>query len=48
MDRKCRALKAMAKEYGINERIRFAGWLSADQLKEQYAAANVFLFPSTA
>ena len=36
----------MAEEYGINGRIRFAGWLSSEQLKEQYAAANVFLFPS--
>ena len=41
-------LKAMSEEYGINERIRFSGWLSAEQLKEQYAAANVFLFPSRA
>jgi len=40
------ALKAMSKEYGINDRIHFAGWLSSEQLKEQYAAANVFLFPS--
>jgi glycosyltransferase involved in cell wall biosynthesis len=39
-------LKAMAEEYGISDRIHFAGWLSAEQLKEQYAAANVFLFPS--
>ena len=39
-------LKAMSEEYGINERIHFAGWLSAEQLKEQYAAANLFLFPS--
>jgi len=40
------ALKAMSKEYGINERIHFVGWLSAEQLKEQYSSANVFLFPS--
>ena len=39
-------LKAMSKEYGINERIRFLGWLSSEQIKEQYAAANLFLFPS--
>jgi glycosyltransferase involved in cell wall biosynthesis len=39
-------LKAMSEEYGINERIRFLGWLSTEQLKEQYAAATVFLFPS--
>ncbi|MGA7192556.1 MAG: glycosyltransferase family 4 protein [Anaerolineales bacterium] len=39
-------LKAMSEEYGINERIRFMGWLSTEQLKEQYAAATLFLFPS--
>ncbi len=39
-------LKAMAEEYGVNGRIHFAGWLSSEQLKEQYSAANVFLFPS--
>jgi glycogen synthase len=39
-------LKTMAEEYGINDRIHFAGWLSSEKLKEQYAAANVFLFPS--
>jgi len=39
-------LKTMAEEYSINDRIHFAGWLSSEKLKEQYAAANVFLFPS--
>ena len=39
-------LKAMAEEYCINGRIHFTGWLSSEQLKEQYSAANVFLFPS--
>ena len=39
-------LKVMAEEYGINDRIRFLGWLSSEQIKEQYAAANLFLFPS--
>jgi glycogen(starch) synthase len=39
-------LKAMANEYGIQNRIHFAGWLSQEQLKAQYAAANLFLFPS--
>jgi len=33
-------------KYSINDRIHFAGWLSSEKLKEQYAAANVFLFPS--
>ncbi|HEY9152230.1 MAG TPA: glycosyltransferase family 4 protein [Anaerolineales bacterium] len=40
------ALKAMAEEYGLTDRIHFAGWLSTEQLKAQYAAANLFLFPS--
>jgi glycosyltransferase involved in cell wall biosynthesis len=40
------ALKAMAEELGIRGRVHFAGWLSSEQLKEQYASANVFLFPS--
>ncbi len=39
-------LKAMAEEYCVNGRIHFTGWLSSEQLKEQYSAANVFLFPS--
>ena len=39
-------LKAMAEEHGIHARVHFTGWLSSEQLKEQYAAANVFLFPS--
>ena len=39
-------LKAMSEEYRIKDRIRFLGWLSQEQLKEQYAAANLFLFPS--
>ena len=39
-------LKAMSEEYGIHDRIHFAGWLSSEQIKEQYAAANLFLFPS--
>ena len=40
------ALKAMAEEFGIGGRVHFTGWLSSEQLKEQYATANVFLFPS--
>ncbi len=39
-------LQAMAEEHGLQNRIRFLGWLTADQLKEQYNAANLFLFPS--
>ncbi|MCL4531124.1 MAG: glycosyltransferase family 4 protein [Chloroflexi bacterium] len=39
-------LQAKVKEHGLQNRIHFLGWLTADQLKEQYAAANMFLFPS--
>ncbi len=40
------ALKARAGELGLGERVHFAGWLSSEQLKERYASANIFLFPS--
>ncbi|HUI88705.1 MAG TPA: glycosyltransferase family 4 protein [Anaerolineales bacterium] len=40
------ALKVMSEEYGIKDRIHFLGWLSQEQIKGQYAAANIFLFPS--
>lgn len=39
-------LQTMAEEHGLQNRIRFLGWLTPDRLKEQYAAANLFLFPS--
>ncbi|MBI2758550.1 MAG: glycosyltransferase family 4 protein [Chloroflexi bacterium] len=39
-------LQAMAEEHGLRDRIHFCGWQTAEQLKEQYAAANIFLFPS--
>jgi glycosyltransferase involved in cell wall biosynthesis len=39
-------LQAMAGEHELQNRIRFLGWLSAEQVKEQYTAANIFLFPS--
>jgi glycosyltransferase involved in cell wall biosynthesis len=39
-------LQTMAEEHGLQDRIRFLGWLTPDRLKEQYAAANLFLFPS--
>ncbi len=39
-------LQAMAAEHGLSERIHFWGWQKAEQLKEQYCAANLFLFPS--
>ena len=39
-------LQSMAEENGIKDRVHFIGWQSADQLKKEYCAANVFLFPS--
>lgn len=39
-------LKSMAEEFGIASRIHFIGWQKSEQLKEQYCAANLFLFPS--
>lgn len=40
------ALQEMARQYGIQERLHVLGWQTAAQLKEQYAKANLFLFPS--
>jgi glycosyltransferase involved in cell wall biosynthesis len=39
-------LQHLAADLGLRERVRFLGWQEAAQLKEQYAAANLFLFPS--
>jgi glycosyltransferase involved in cell wall biosynthesis len=39
-------LRLMAAEHDLKDRIHFAGWLSASRLREQYASANLFLFPS--
>lgn len=39
-------LQAMVEEHGLQKRVRFLGWLTADQLKEHYHAATLFLFPS--
>jgi glycosyltransferase involved in cell wall biosynthesis len=39
-------LQSLAKELGIDDRIRFLGWQSRDQLIRCYQQANVFLFPS--
>ncbi len=41
-------LKAMSEECGINERIHFAGWLSAEQLKEHYADGECVFISITA
>jgi len=40
------ALRSLAKELGIVERVRFLGWRSREQLLTCYQQSNVFLFPS--
>jgi glycosyltransferase involved in cell wall biosynthesis len=40
------ALKSLAKELGIAERVTFHGWQSREQLIGQYKRSNLFLFPS--
>lgn len=40
------ALRAMVEDYGLHGRVEFLGWQAADQLRHEYAAANLFLFPS--
>jgi glycogen synthase len=39
-------LRAMVEKYGLQDRVHFLGWQTPDQIKAQYAAANLFLFPS--
>jgi glycosyltransferase involved in cell wall biosynthesis len=39
-------LQQLAADLGLQERVHFLGWQGGAQLKEQYAAANLFLFPS--
>lgn len=40
------ALKFLAQELGIAERITFLGWQSKEDLSQDYHQANLFLFPS--
>jgi len=39
-------LQHLVTDLGLRERVHFLGWQDAAQLKERYAAANLFLFPS--
>lgn len=39
-------LSAMVDSYNLQDRVHFLGWRTAEQLREQYALANLFLFPS--
>lgn len=40
------ALKARAREQGLAERVHFLGWQTADELRQAYSEASLFLFPS--
>ena len=39
-------LKHIVEEAGLESRVRFLGWETTDEVKKQYAAANLFLHPS--
>ena len=39
-------LQRMVQEAALSDRVKFLGWLSVDQVKAQYARANIFLHPS--
>jgi glycosyltransferase involved in cell wall biosynthesis len=41
-----RDLVALARELGIEERVRFPGWISQGDLEDLYAAAACFVLPS--
>jgi glycosyltransferase involved in cell wall biosynthesis len=40
------ALKRLASELGIEDRLQFLGWQSREQLVDLYKWSNLFLFPS--
>ncbi len=40
------ALKTLARELGIAERVTFLGWQSREELAKWYHQSNLFLFPS--
>lgn len=39
-------LRALARELGVEEAVRFAGFLSQAELRAEFAAAHIFLHPS--
>ena len=45
--RRTDALKALAEELGVSERVRLTGWVSDADLEGLYAAADCFVSPST-
>lgn len=40
-------LEKLIRQYGLEEKVEFLGGLSAEQMKENYLQANVFVLPST-
>jgi glycosyltransferase involved in cell wall biosynthesis len=40
------ALRAKLKKYGLEDRVHFMGWEAANEVKLEYAQANLFLHPS--
>ena len=40
------SLRRMLNELGLDSRVQFLGWETADQVKEHYAEANLFVHPS--
>ena len=40
------SLQALIEEHDLQGRVHFLGWQTTEQLKKQYAEANLFLFPS--
>lgn len=39
-------LRSMARELGIRENVRFAGWVPRSEIVKHYQAADAFVFPS--
>ncbi len=39
-------VRRLLDEYEMHDRVHFLGWQSAEQVKNEYAAANLFLHPS--
>ncbi len=40
------SLHTLIEKHDLQERVHFLGWQTTEQLKKQYAEANLFLFPS--
>jgi len=42
------SLRAQAQRLGISDRVIFCGWVPHERIADYYAAADIFVFPSTA